>query len=860
MSISNPFAKSQNKNINTEPINKTSSQNLPPKAHSQNFPKEQEQSNEYQEQSSQYTPSPPLFNYSSQSYQNNYYNNDDLTEEEFSKMKLEYDSKIKPLNSSSDYISTTSSIFPKDTKTLSQLSIPMSISLCPMKNTGIEIPFVNYEENNIPRCPNRNCRAYMNPFVKFIEGGEKWICNLCGQINDTEDFYYSDVDKNGIRLDVNQKPELCCGSYEFFANKSYWKKGKDPTEAMFILAFETSMGAIENGFFMACVESVKEVINNENFYNGKKVKIAIMTYNSGIDFYSYNEKYTQPQMLSVNEDPVFLPTEKNNLIFNLESDKDKILQTLDLIQNTFNKNNQNIPNNNCKESLQILQAVVGAYLIGKNLGGKIIIFSSSNMINAIPKMVVGIDKNMTKEQIAYSAHDNKKLGNMGINLTNENMSCDIFASADTKISTFTLNQLCEYSNGHFYFFKKFKIELHYKNIFNQIKRVLSRPICWEAVNRTRFSSGYKISGYSTPILVANGDLFIFPTGDSDQNYLFSISPPPPKQENETESKEKKNDYFNTYGLEEKDKYLYIQSALLYSYGDGTRRIRVHNLCLPLSTNIKNIYREINAEMLATYYLKDTIDKLYKTKNIANSIISTDTQFKHFIDKVMSTQTKLDKELLPNLDYLPLYMIGMFKHRIFCKEEIEKNYDIDISNFLRVSLQKLSPQEIISFIVPSVYSLHELDIDKNIGTYNSENGLFSLPNLVSSSKSAMEDNGLYLIDNGYMLIIYVKKHLKSNIFQNLFGVENYSFLTMIINEDNVFDENNSNEFKERIKNILDYIRGGKSIYQNLVFVFEGEGGERIINESLIEDNFCKWFPMDYATFYKKYIKGNSSFGY
>ena len=218
MSISNPFAKSQNKNINTEPINKTSSQNLPPKAHSQNFPKEQEQSNEYQEQSSQYTPSPPLFNYSSQSYQNNYYNNDDLTEEEFSKMKLEYDSKIKPLNSSSDYISTTSSIFPKDTKTLSQLSIPMSISLCPMKNTGIEIPFVNYEENNIPRCPNRNCRAYMNPFVKFIEGGEKWICNLCGQINDTEDFYYSDVDKNGIRLDVNQKPELCCGSYEFFAN------------------------------------------------------------------------------------------------------------------------------------------------------------------------------------------------------------------------------------------------------------------------------------------------------------------------------------------------------------------------------------------------------------------------------------------------------------------------------------------------------------------------------------------------------------------------------------------------------------------------------------------------------------------
>ena len=85
------------------------------------------------------------------------------------------------------------------------------------------------------------------------------------------------MDKNGIRLDINDKPELCCGSYEFVTNKSYWKKGKDPTEAFFIFVFETSKGAIEKGFFTACIESVKEAINNEIFYNGKKIKISIMT-------------------------------------------------------------------------------------------------------------------------------------------------------------------------------------------------------------------------------------------------------------------------------------------------------------------------------------------------------------------------------------------------------------------------------------------------------------------------------------------------------------------------------------------------------------------------------------------------------
>ena len=476
-------------------------------------------------------------------------------------------------------------------------------------------------------------------------------------------------------------------------------------------------------------------------------------------------------------------------------------------------------------------------------------------MNTIPNMIGGFDKNMTKEQLAYSSLDNKKLRNIGINLTNENIGCDIFASADAQINTLTLNQICEYTNGHLYFFKKFNIDLHYKNIFNQIRRVLTRPIAWEGVNRTRFSLGYKISSYSTPILITNGDLFIFPVSDSDQNYLFSVSPSPNKIE---EGEKQENKPINNFT--KKENFVYIQSALLYSYGDGTRRIRIHNLCLPVSSNIGNIYNEINAEMLATHYLKDTIDKIYKTKNISNAIISTDTQFKHFIDRVMANQHKMNKELLPNLDYLPLYMIGMFKHRIFCKEEIEKNYDIDISNFLRISLQKLSSQEIITFIVPSIYSLHDLETNKEIGTYNSETGEFNLPNMISSSKSSMEENGLYLIDNGYLLIIYVKHDVSNFIIKNLFGVDDLKFLTKVINEDNIFGDNDNNEFKDRIRNILDFIRGGKSLFQNLIFVFEGAGGERIINDSLIEDNYCQWFPMNYVNFYKKYIKENTSFGY
>ena len=379
--------------------------NLPPKKN--DF---QNVSNQYQNQENSFTPPPPKASFSQTptspppSFQNNQNNShffpnnnidDNQNDEEYNNIINEFETKIKPLNCSSEYISTTTNIFPANIETLNQLSLPISISLCPMKNTGLEIPLVDYGENNIPRCPNRNCRAYLNPFVKFISGGEKWICNICGQINNTEDYYYSDVDKNGERLDINSKTELCCGTYEFVANKTYWKKGKNPTEALYIFLFETSLGAIDNGYFNACVESVKDVIVNESFYNGNHVKISIITYNLGVDFYSYNERYTQPQMLTVNEsndNDTFLPTNKSNLIFSLEKDKDKILQTLDLIQNTFNRNNANIVNNNCKDSVKVFAAIVGAYLIAQKLGGKILIFSSSNAFNSIPKMNCGIEK------------------------------------------------------------------------------------------------------------------------------------------------------------------------------------------------------------------------------------------------------------------------------------------------------------------------------------------------------------------------------------------------------------------------------------------------------------------------------------
>ena len=683
--------------------------------------------------------------------------------------------------------------------------------------------------------------------MKFIDNGERWICNFCGEKNDTEDYYFSDLDKNGERLDADTKPELCCGSYEFVANKSYYKKNKNPTRAFFMFLFDTSLNSINSGFLDACIEGVKDAINNNIFYNGNDVNISIITYDSEICYYSYGEKFTQPQMLIVTDEPTFLPTSKINLILNIEDDKDKILQIFDLIQSTYNINNINLNlKNHIKDSDKIFSALNSGYLLGKNLGGKILIFSASNNLAKLPKMVGGVDINSTKEQIAYSCNDNKQIEIMGINLTNDNISVDLFISAEKNINLITLNQLCDFTNGNLYFYRKFDINLHYKNIYNQIRRVLSRPIVWEGLNKIKFSNGCGITNFISPLLILKNELFVFPTVDSDQNYIFNIGYGKPN-ENENNSKNKNdltNNNFNS--IKEKSNFIYIQNSLLYSYGNGKRRIRIHNLCLPLCSDPKIILESMNSEIIANYYIKLTIDKLYKSKSLSNSLIYTEAQFRSFIDKVFVILNKLPD----NLSYLPYYILGLFKSKFFCLNEINNNFDIDSSNYFRTKLLKMHTKEVLSYIIPTIYYLNDIEKDDTIGQYNEESGEFNLPQSINCTKNEIKKDGLYLIDIGHLLILFICKKINKKILQTLFGLNEFNF-NIKLNEDIFFEEKNN--FEEKIINIVNYLREGKSNFQNLIIVWEGTEGEKLVHECFIEDNNCKWFYMNYEKFYKKYIE-------
>lgn len=754
-----------------------------------------------------------------------------------------FESKYSKFNTSSDFIKTTISVFPNSTQLLNQLKIPLGINISPFSNYVDEkdIPFCDYSESyDIPCCKNQKCKAYLNPFVQFIHGSDQWKCNLCNNINKTLDYYYCAVDQNGVRLDQNTKSELNFGTYEFASYKEFWSKDRPIiNNYSYYFLFDISESSINSGFIQCVLESIKDMINNDRFYcyDNYDIKICIIAFDEEIHFYPINintENEQNIKMLTINEntDNLFLPTNRDYLLVDVKKYKNNFIQIIESLQNYITSNDNKI-----KEANRFFDVINICNLIGNKKGGKILIFSGSNVSKLKLMNCITNNDSETNKNNRYRITDGGQIGKLGINISLNGLSVNIFHSCNTDTNLKTLNQLITNSNGNLFFYRNFNPDLHYKNLYNQIRKILENQNVYEGGLKIRFSQNLYIKEYITPVLIYNRYLIFFPNIDSDQNYSLLLN-----LGKQTDDGDSENVIIN-------DDYAYIQASLLYSRGDGKKRIRVYNLCIPISSNPKDIYESINSEYLICLMTQYLIMSIYRKKDLIGNVNETEKKFFEINDIYFNNNNAFKKELDGEMKIFSLYFLSLMKNCLFNKNEKGINGDNDLSYFFLTKIQKIKFEEIICFIYPRIYVLDNiLDL---------QNGEFPL--IINNNKECMDNQGsIFLIDNGFELILYLKNIVDKNIIYNLFSVYTLNEINFdLITESNIFDyDENKNDYKNKIIEIIDNIRSGKSLFQNLQIIFEGinDKNGNIINDILIEDNFNKGYPFNYEKFYNKIIFG------
>ena len=102
---------------------------------------------------------------------------------------------------------------------------------------------------------------------------------------------------------------------------------------------------------------------------------------------------------------------------------------------------------------------------------------------------------------------------------------------------------------------------------HDLARVLTRKVAFEAVMRVRASRGVKVSAFHGNHFLRGADLLALPTCDEDKGFTCELA-----HEEQSLS----------------CSHILIQAALLFTSSDGERRIRVHNLNLPVTHNMSDM--------------------------------------------------------------------------------------------------------------------------------------------------------------------------------------------------------------------------------------------------------------------------------
>ena len=178
-----------------------------------------------------------------------------------------------------------------------ELGIPLALLIKPFGElpSGEEVPACSFGEGKpIVRC--RECRAYVNPFVKFIDNGARWICNFCRLDNVTDGYYYSQLDRQTQqRLDLDDRPELWSGSVDFIADSAYMSR--PPMPPTFIFLLDVSKMAVDSGYLTQATTTIKGILDEGTLPGNERTRVAFIAFDKNLYYFNLKSTLKQPQML-----------------------------------------------------------------------------------------------------------------------------------------------------------------------------------------------------------------------------------------------------------------------------------------------------------------------------------------------------------------------------------------------------------------------------------------------------------------------------------------------------------------------------------------------------------------------------------
>ncbi|KAI7869365.1 Sec23/Sec24 trunk domain-containing protein [Spinellus fusiger] len=645
-------------------------------------------------------------------------------------------------NADPSYMCSTVNAMPSSEALLKKSRIPLALVLAPYRTVhdgDNEVPVMT--DAVISRC--RRCRTYINPFVTFIEGGQRWKCNMCFLLNDVPAAFDFDT-QTQQPADRWKRAELNYSCVEFVAPTEYMVR--PPQAPAYVFVLDVSYSAVQSGMLATAARTILDAL--ERIPDGeKRTKVAFITVDKSLHFYNLNPELTEPQMLVMSDtDDVYLP-QPTHLLVSLSESKAVISALLEKLPEMFK--DTLIVNNALGSALQ------AAYQLVSTHGGKIICLQST-----LPNVGTGALKPREDVKLLGTAKETTLLNSaspfyksFAVDCSRSQVACDMFIFGGQYSDVATLSCLPHYTGGQTYFYPGFnasRSEDAFK-FAHEFSELLAEHIGLEAVIRIRASRGLRMSAFHGNFFIRSTDLLALPNVPRNQSYCVEVA------------------------IEDdiKTPTVCFQTALLHTTCFGERRIRVITLCLPVTNSMSELYSSVHQQAVVTYLANKGVERALSSKlddardAIVNKLIDMVGVYKtHVLGSAQGTLTQLT--VPENMKLLPALAFALIKHDALRQtSQIPTDLRSNAMNLLRtMPMQLLMP-----FIYPNFYSLHNMPPEA--GEVSSTGVVF--PPTLNLTSEKLEPHGCYLLETGQTLYLLVGRGVVPQLCVDLFDTKSYEGL-------------------------------------------------------------------------------------
>ncbi|XP_072945945.1 protein transport protein Sec24C [Epargyreus clarus] len=701
-------------------------------------------------------------------------------------------------NASPRYIRSSMYSVPVTADLLKQTSLPFCLVISPMAEpvgTEQEPPLLDFAAlTGSPtmgpvRCSR--CKAYICPNMKFIDAGRHFKCAFCKATTEVPMEYTQYI--NSMQQYGRVPAELALGAYEIVATKEYCRNNTLPNPPAVVFVIDVSYNAVKNGLVQTVCDNIMDIIESmpKDEKTGKTyTRVGFITYSSTVHFYNIKETLAQPQMLSVGDvGDMFVPLLEGFLAPGGGPVLQALLKQLPtLVQD--NRETETVLLPAVQAGLEALKAA--------DTSGQLIVFHTTlptynapgKLVNREDRKLLGTDKEkqiLSPQTTAYNE--------LGQACSAAGVCVELFVCNNAYVDAATIGQLARLTGGQLHKYTYFSADTDGARLSRDVKRAVSRPAAHDAVMRVRTSTGVRATDFYGHFFMANTTDVELAAIDADKAIGVEI-----KHDDKLTGEDG----------------VYIQAALLYTRKCGQRRLRVLNLALAVAHQLADVYRSAELDTTLNFLTKQAVWALRDAspRAVREALSSRCARSLAAYRKHCASPSSAGQLVLPeSMKLLPLYTSCVLR-----SDAVAGGPDITCDDRSCAMYRALTADVSLSVVYtyPRLLPLHTLPA--------------APPTPLRASVDKMHDQGVYLLENGVHMLVWVGSQAPADFVRDVFGAASPQQIDTQVCELPILD----NPTSEAVRELIEDARVKRRNAMRLTLMRQHDKLEAVLRHFLVED--------------------------